>query len=206
MIQGAEERETERGGKQLSLQFDCSPSRDGFPFPPLSPFSLVPSPSPSPSPPPLPPTRHTHTRTHTRTPSRLLTNLYNGTICIWHTGDGSLVRSFEASDLPVRAAKFVARKQWVVSGADDAHVRVHNYNTLAKERAFEAHADYIRAVAVHPTQPLLLTAGDDMLIKAWDWERGWSCAQVFEGHSHYVMAVCFNPKDANTFASASLDR
>jgi pyruvate dehydrogenase E2 component (dihydrolipoamide acetyltransferase) len=47
---------------------------------------------------------------------------------------------------------------------------------------------------------------NDMLIKAWDWERGWSCAQVFEGHSHYVMAVCFNPKDANTFASASLDR
>ena len=139
-------------------------------------------------------------------PKRLLTNLYNGTICIWHTGDGSLVRSFEASDLPVRAAKFVARKQWVVSGADDAHVRVHNYNTLAKERAFEAHADYIRSIAVHPTAPLLLTSGDDMLIKAWDWERGWSCAQVFGGHSHYVMAVCFNPKDANTFASASLDR
>ena len=139
-------------------------------------------------------------------PNRLLTNLYNGTVCIWHTGDGSLVRSFEASDLPVRAAKFVARTQWVVSGADDAHVRVHNYNTLAKERAFEAHADYIRSIAVHPTAPLLLTSGDDMLIKAWDWERGWACAQVFEGHSHYVMAVCFNPKDANTFASASLDR
>jgi WD40 repeat protein len=29
---------------------------------------------------------------------------------------------------------------------------------------------------------------------------------VFEGHSHYVMQVVFNPKDTNTFASASLDR
>ena len=36
--------------------------------------------------------------------------------------------------------------------------------------------------------------------------QGWSCTQVFEGHSHYVMQVALNPKDTNTFASASLDR
>ena len=36
--------------------------------------------------------------------------------------------------------------------------------------------------------------------------QGWTCTQVFEGHSHYVMQVVFNPKDTNTFASASLDR
>ena len=31
-------------------------------------------------------------------------------------------------------------------------------------------------------------------------------AQVFEGHTHYVMQIVINPKDNNTFASASLDR
>lgn len=36
--------------------------------------------------------------------------------------------------------------------------------------------------------------------------QGWACTQIFEGHSHYVMQVVFNPKDTNTFASASLDR
>ena len=70
---------------------------------------------------------------------------------------------------------------------------------------FEAHSDYIRSMAVHPTQPFLLTSSDDMLIKLWDWDQGWMCTQVFEGHTHYVMQVVFNPKDANTFASASLD-
>ncbi|XP_021829141.1 coatomer subunit beta'-2-like [Prunus avium] len=30
-------------------------------------------------------------------------------------------------------------------------------------------------------------------------------AKIFEGHSHYVMQVAFNPKDTDTFASASLD-
>lgn len=47
---------------------------------------------------------------------------------------------------------------------------------------------------------------DDMLIKLWDWDRKWTCCQVFEGHAHYVMQVVFNPKDNNQFASASLDR
>ena len=47
---------------------------------------------------------------------------------------------------------------------------------------------------------------DDMLIKLWDWEKKWVCSQVFEGHTHYVMQIVINPKDNNTFASASLDR
>jgi coatomer subunit beta' len=59
---------------------------------------------------------------------------------------------------------------------------------------------------VHPTQPFVLTASDDMTIKLWDWEKGWKCVQVFEGHSHYVMGMSINPKDTNTFASACLDR
>ena len=40
---------------------------------------------------------------------------------------------------------------------------------------------------MHPTLPYLLTCSDDMLIKLWDWDKGWAFTQVFEGHSHYVM-------------------
>lgn len=117
-----------------------------------------------------------------------------------------MVKSFEVSELPVRSAKFVSRKQWVVAGADDMYIRVYNYNTMDKVKVFEAHTDYIRCVAVHPTLPYVLSSSDDMLIKLWDWDKGWMCTQIFEGHSHYVMQVTFNPKDTNTFASASLDR
>lgn len=45
-----------------------------------------------------------------------------------------------------------------------------------------------------------------MTIKLWDWEKGWKCVRVFEGHGHYVMGLAINPKDTNTFASACLDR
>ena len=47
---------------------------------------------------------------------------------------------------------------------------------------------------------------DDMSIKLWDWEKKWTCSQVFEGHLHYVMMIVVNPKDNNTFASCSLDK
>jgi len=51
----------------------------------------------------------------------------------------------------------------------------------------------------------VLSCSDDMSIKLWDWNKDFDCTQFFEGHSHYVMQVKFNPKDSNTFASGSLD-
>lgn len=84
-------------------------------------------------------------------------------------------------------------------------LRVYNYNTMEKVKVIEAHTDYIRSIAVHPTLPYVLSSSDDTSIKMWDWEKGWSNTMIFEGHTHYVMNVVFNPKDPNTFATASLD-
>lgn len=136
----------------------------------------------------------------------MLASLYNGNVHVWNHESQTLVKSFEVCELPVRAAKFVARKNWVVTGSDDMQVRVLNYNTLERVAAFEAHSDYVRCIAVHPTQPFILTSSDDMTIKLWNWDKNWACQQVFEGHTHYVMQIVINPKDNNTFASASLDR
>ncbi|PKS07406.1 hypothetical protein jhhlp_006009 [Lomentospora prolificans] len=136
----------------------------------------------------------------------ILTTLYNGQAYIWSYETQQVVKTFELTDVPVRAGRFVARKNWIVCGSDDFQIRVYNYNTSEKITTFEAHPDYIRAIVVHPTQPFILTASDDMTIKLWDWERGWKCVQVFEGHGHYVMGLAINPKDTNTFASACLDR
>ncbi|XP_075999730.1 coatomer subunit beta'-like [Genypterus blacodes] len=136
----------------------------------------------------------------------MVASLYSGSVVVWNYETQTLVKTFELCDLPVRVAKFVSRKHWVIAGADDMQIRVFNYNTLERTHMFEAHSDYIRCIAVHPTQPYILTSSDDMLIKLWDWDRKWACSQVFEGHTHYVMQVVFNPKDNNQFASASLDR
>ena len=106
----------------------------------------------------------------------------------------------------MRCAKFISRKQWVIAGTDDMHLRVYNYNTMEKVKEWEAHTDYIRFIEIHPNRPFVLSSSDDMTIKLWDWDKNFDCVQTFEGHVHYVMMVRFNPRDTNTFASASLDR
>uniref|UniRef100_A0A8C4RXV6 Coatomer subunit beta' n=2 Tax=Erpetoichthys calabaricus TaxID=27687 RepID=A0A8C4RXV6_ERPCA len=136
----------------------------------------------------------------------MLASLYNGSVCVWNHETQTLVKTFQVCDLPVRASKFVARKNWVITGADDMQICVFNYHTLERVHMFEAHSDYIRCIAVHPIKPYILSSSDDMLIKLWDWEKKWCCSQVFEGHTHYVMQIVINPKDNNQFASASLDR
>lgn len=107
--------------------------------------------------------------------------------------------------LAVRSAKFIARENWIVAATDDKNIHVYNYDKMEKIVEFAEHKDYIRSLAVHPVLPYVISASDDQVLKLWNWRKGWSCYENFEGHSHYVMQVAFNPKDPSTFASASLD-
>lgn len=136
----------------------------------------------------------------------LLAGLYTGSVNIWNFETGALIKTFEVAEVPVRCVKFIARKNWFVAGSDDFQLRCFNYNTHEKVVAFEAHPDYIRCIAVHPTGSYILTGSDDMTIKMWDWDKNWRLLQTFEGHTHFVMNLAFNPKDSNSFASACLDR
>lgn len=135
----------------------------------------------------------------------VLTTLYSGRVEIWNYETQTEVRSIVVTETPVRAGRFIARKNWIVVGSDDFRIRVFNYNTGEKVVDFEAHPDYIRSISVHPTKPYILSGSDDLTIKLWNWEKNWALEQTFEGHEHFVMCVAFNPKDPSTFASACLD-
>lgn len=132
--------------------------------------------------------------------------LYTGSINLWNFETQALLKSFDTgTGLPVRCARFIPKLQSFVCGCDDMFVRVYNYNTMERTKIFQAHDDYIRSIAVHDHLPILLTASDDMTVRQWDWSKGWSLQMIYEGHMHYCMAVTFNPSDAATFATGSLD-
>lgn len=136
----------------------------------------------------------------------VLVTLYSGKVEIWNYETQQSVKSIQVTETPVRAGRFIARKNWIILGSDDFRIRVYNYNTGEKVTDFEAHPDYIRSIAVHPTKPYVLSGSDDLTVKLWNWEKDWKLEQTFEGHDHFVMCVVFNPKDPSTFASACLDR
>ena len=57
----------------------------------------------------------------------ILVSLYNGHVNIWsyESGTGEVkspIKTIEVCDLPVRAAVFIARKHWIVTGSDDMKV------------------------------------------------------------------------------------
>ncbi|GFZ04144.1 coatomer, beta' subunit [Actinidia rufa] len=115
-----------------------------------------------------------------------------------------MVKSFEVTELPVRSAKFIARKQWVVAGADDMVIRVYNYNTMDKiwnlgspdpNFTLDAHLKGVNCVDYFTggDKPYLITGSDDHTAKVWDYQTK-SCVQTLEGHTHNVSAVCFHPE------------
>jgi coatomer subunit beta' len=106
----------------------------------------------------------------------------------------------------VYSAKFIERKNWIVTGDGDGYIHVYSYDTMEEVGNFEAHEDHIMCLAVNATYSFLLSASSDHLIKLWDWNKGWECMRIFDGHYNRVTQVMFNPKNSINFASASLDR
>jgi len=77
--------------------------------------------------------------------------------------------------------------------------------TNDKVAGFKAHDSVVISLAVHPSDPLLLSSAIDNHIKLWNWEANWKCIRKFKAHSDHVEKVVFNPRDGNLFASVGLD-
>ncbi|CAO2140924.1 unnamed protein product [Urochloa humidicola] len=139
-----------------------------------------------------------------------------GCVCIWdYQKQEKMMEKRVATwskDTPKRlifSAKFIAREQCFATGVGDiiGLVRVYSYTTKARVMEFEAHGgEPVSSLAVHSTEPFLLTASyQDKWIKVWDWAQGWLCTRVFDAHDQGVRSFTFDPRNANTYASASRD-
>ncbi|OIR56901.1 MAG: coatomer beta' subunit [Amphiamblys sp. WSBS2006] len=137
--------------------------------------------------------------------SWVVTAMYSGACIIWDWARQERVRKLDVANTPVRAVRFVSRKNWILCGSDDFVVRAINYNTGERVGEGIGHTDYIRAVAASATGSHVLSCSDDTTIRLWDWDKDWACVGVFKDHGHYVMDVCFHPANENLFLSCSLD-
>jgi coatomer subunit beta' len=111
----------------------------------------------------------------------------------------------------VRYCIFIAREHWIVVGDGYGYIHVRSCKALELDevKKFKGHQDWIQALAVHPSLPLVVSGCSDTVIKLWNWEQEWACIRTFKGHTNRVECLMFNPHDESpdyvTFASASLD-
>lgn len=57
----------------------------------------------------------------------MLAALYNGNVHVWNIESQQLIKSFEVCQPPVRAARFIERKNWIVTGSDDMQVEANAF-------------------------------------------------------------------------------
>ncbi|KAJ3308653.1 Coatomer subunit beta', partial [Blyttiomyces sp. JEL0837] len=105
---------------------------------------------------------------------------------------------------PIRTVKYISG-HGILVGSDDGYLRVVD-DELKIVREFKAHNDYIRAVAVHPGKPLVLSVADDNVVNVWDYSKGWELVKTYKGHKHYIMSIALNPESPDEFATGSLDK
>ena len=87
----------------------------------------------------------------------MLVSLYNGNVHIWNHESQQLVKSFEVCELPVRAAIFVPRKNWVVTGSDDMQVRLGSASSEITVKFFTNRYRFECSIITHWKDSMLLT-------------------------------------------------
>lgn len=137
----------------------------------------------------------------------VLATLYSGEAIIVDCLLGSITKTFPVhTGIPLRAGKWIPQNGDIVLGGDKQSI--HFFSPTKGKLILEvsdAHGGYIRALAVHPNEMLLLSSSDDQTVKLWDIKEGCRSLRVFQYHTGLVMDVRWNPRDLSTFSSCSLD-
>lgn len=70
------------------------------------------------------------------------------------------------------------------------------WDTLTEDskpkRQIEAHHGWIRWLAVHPSQPILATGGNDLAVRLWSTESG-ELIRELKGHEKHIYSLYFHP-------------
>ena len=103
----------------------------------------------------------------------------------------------------IRSIVFSDDGQTLVSGGDDALVRIWDINTSQCLNTRSGHTDIIKSVVLSPDGQYLASCSDDRTVRVWEVRTG-RPLNTFQGHICWVWAVAFHPD--GTLVSGSSDQ
>lgn len=92
--------------------------------------------------------------------------------------------------------------------SDDGKLRIYDSYSLQLRQSVKAHCDYIRSIVSHPSANILLTAGDDGVIRAWSYSKATAALELeaeYIGHDEAIMSIATDPQGIR-LVSASQDK
>jgi WD40 repeat protein len=133
--------------------------------------------------------------------SELATGCDDRSVRLWDIEHSSLTIELQGHTDRVYAVAYGPGGSWLVSASWDGEAIVWRDGRLLHR--LRGHTGRLWTAAVHPTRPLIATAGDDRVVRLWDAESG-SEAGRLTGHHGRVLAVSFSP-DGTLLASGGED-
>ena len=139
-------------------------------------------------------------------------------IIIWDWQSRRLIGYSQSHKCPVTCAKFHPKKDLAVSSSLDGTIRLwdlkllkgkhytatldeqekdtpHVEGLLLEDKVWDADPTGVNWVEFHPTAGLVLSGGNDSIIKLWRFSTDDPTPQkVFTGHTDGITSVCFYPK------------
>ncbi len=127
----------------------------------------------------------------------------DGSILLWDVTSQQLRATLRGHTAWVRSLAFSADGAWLASGSNDHTVCLWDTSeasdasltsTYPLRHTMREHGEWVMAVAFHPTQPILATAGHDHIIRVWEITDGPTCIAKLEGHRLGVTTVAFHAR------------
>ncbi|CAK69564.1 unnamed protein product (macronuclear) [Paramecium tetraurelia] len=103
----------------------------------------------------------------------------------------------------VNSVCFSPKGTTIVSGSDDASIRLLDVMTRQQQGKLDGHSNYVISVCFSPDGATIASGNVDESIRLWDVMTGQQKAKL-DGHEDCVYTVCFSP-DGKTIASGSND-
>ncbi|NOK37137.1 TIR domain-containing protein [Corallococcus exercitus] len=125
------------------------------------------------------------------------------TVQRWSAQDGRLLGTYTGATQAFRGVRYSPSGKRLVACQLSGSCLSWLLEEPQKPTRFSGHGGYIEAMDMHPSQELLVTAGDDHSVRLWDLTRGTQVA-LLTGHGATVKSVRFFPA-GDLLASAGAD-
>lgn len=115
----------------------------------------------------------------------------SGELLLWNVEDRSFLKAIpDAHSDTVFSLEFSREGNWLLSGAADKFVKVHDVQSAKLVRSFEGHTHHVLGVSIKADGSRIASAGADNAIKIWNVETG-EQHRTIQNYSKQVTSIGF---------------